>query len=70
MTFPSGVLRLACDRRGITQGELARIADVSVNTVVKACKGVPVSKKSERRIREALAVIPVLEIAANAEAAL
>jgi len=69
MRFARGYLQRELDGRALNQREFAKIAKVSPTTVLKACHGAELAKKSGSRILIALKAIPVL-VTDNEEVAL
>ena len=56
-------LRYEMALRGMTAGELARLACVNKNTVTRALCGRPVSRRTLRELSRALLVYPTLRMA-------
>jgi transcriptional regulator with XRE-family HTH domain len=56
-------LRYEMAIRGITAGELARLAGVNKNTITRALTGRPVSRRTLRELSRALLTYPTLRMA-------
>jgi hypothetical protein len=63
VTINSDRLRYEMAIRGITAGELARLAEVNKNTITRALAGGPVSRRTLRELSRALLMYPTLRMA-------
>jgi predicted transcriptional regulator len=62
MRFPSGALQRELDKRGVSQEDFAKIANVSPDTIYRGNKGAGLKKQTYSKIVVALSVVPVLEL--------